>query len=238
MLRSDVSRPVGAAGVDVQRRLETLVLVAQRLGVGEPAADVEVARRAHALPIVHRAAGPCSAPCRCRSAAPCRRRRGRRRSSRQRPCARSAGTRIAAAASRSKFIDRIMLASMRCCSSACGIATLLRSTQSGCGSDAALPKNRSSERLGAMPSRSWPLHAGLPWRVYTIERARSYVNAAAWPAVAANAAQRDGGIRVGGDRVRVECRQHGRAARRVEVGRSVVLDRLPDDAGAGARCRC
>ena len=27
------------------------------------------------------------------------------------------------------------------------------------------PKNRSSERIGVKPSRSWPAHAGLPWRV-------------------------------------------------------------------------
>ncbi len=57
------------------------------------------------------------------------------------------------------------LTSRRCCSSACGIATLLRSTQLGCGSNGALPKNRSSERIGEVPSRSWPAHAGLPWRV-------------------------------------------------------------------------
>ena len=67
---------------------------------------------------------------------------------------------------RSRFIWPIRLASRRCCSSACGIATLLRSTQSGCGSPAALPKNRSSERIGLRsPSRSWPAQAGLPWRV-------------------------------------------------------------------------
>ena len=31
------------------------------------------------------------------------------------------------------------------------------------------------------PSRSWPAQAGLPWRVSTIERARSKANAPAWP---------------------------------------------------------
>ena len=55
--------------------------------------------------------------------------------------------------------------SSRCCSSAWGIATLLRSTQFGCESPAAGPKNRSSDRIGAVPSRSRPAHAGLPWRV-------------------------------------------------------------------------
>jgi hypothetical protein len=66
------------------------------------------------------------------------------------------------------------LASRRCCSSACGIRTLLKSSQSG--------KKRSSERTGLIsPSRFWPAQAMLPWRVATIDRARSKVNAAAWP---------------------------------------------------------
>jgi hypothetical protein len=32
-----------------------------------------------------------------------------------------------------------------------------------------------------MPSRSSPAHSGLPWRVYTTDRARSKANAAACP---------------------------------------------------------
>jgi len=74
---------------------------------------------------------------------------------------------------RSAFMVRMRLASRSCCSSACWMATLSRSIQSGCGSAAALPKKGSSERMGEMPSRSWPDQAGLPWRVWTIERARS-----------------------------------------------------------------
>ena len=56
---------------------------------------------------------------------------------------------------------RIMLASRRCCSSACAIATLPRSTQSG----AVPPKKLSLEVTGATPSRSCPAQAGLPCRV-------------------------------------------------------------------------
>jgi hypothetical protein len=63
---------------------------------------------------------------------------------------------------RSEFIEMIMLANSRCCSSACGMATLFRFTQSGCTSPAFAPKNRSSDRTGALPSRSWFTHAGLP----------------------------------------------------------------------------
>ena len=40
---------------------------------------------------------------------------------------------------RSRFTWRIRFASRRCCSSACGIATLSRFTQSGCGSNEAAP---------------------------------------------------------------------------------------------------
>ena len=40
----------------------------------------------------------------------------------------------------------------------------------------------SSDRVGpGCPSRFWPAQAGLPWRVRTIDRARSKVNAAACP---------------------------------------------------------
>jgi hypothetical protein len=76
---------------------------------------------------------------------------------------------------------RIRLASRRCCSSACGTATLLRSIQSGCGSPEALPKNLSSERIGEKPSRSCVAQAGLPWRVWTMDVARSKVKAEADP---------------------------------------------------------
>ena len=69
----------------------------------------------------------------------------------------------------SRFICSIRLASRCCCSSACGIATLLRSTQSGCTSPVLAPKKRSSERISWLPptalSRSSPDQAGLPWRV-------------------------------------------------------------------------
>ena len=79
------------------------------------------------------------------------------------------------------FIRRIRFASSRCCSSACGIATLLRSTQSGWTSPILAPKNLSSERIGVKPSRSCAAHAGLPWRVVTTDSARSNANAAALP---------------------------------------------------------
>ena len=77
----------------------------------------------------------------------------------------------------SRFITWIRLASNRCCSSACGIATLLRLIQSV----EPPPKNRSSDRIGDCPSRSIPTQAGLPWRVSAIDRGRSKVKAAAWP---------------------------------------------------------
>ena len=65
----------------------------------------------------------------------------------------------------SRAMRVIRFASSRCCSSACGMATLLRSTQSGCGLLALAPKKRSSGRMGATPSRSCPAQPGLPWRV-------------------------------------------------------------------------
>ena len=52
---------------------------------------------------------------------------------------------------RSSSIWPIRFASSRCCSSACGIATLFRSTQS---EPLVPPKYRSSDRIGAAPSRS------------------------------------------------------------------------------------
>src|SRR3954452_660078 len=58
------------------------------------------------------------------------------------------------------------LASKRCCSSPCEIATLERSSQSATEP----PKNWSSERIVAWPSLSCPAQAGLPWRVCTTER--------------------------------------------------------------------
>src|SRR5688572_33024138 len=67
-----------------------------------------------------------------------------------------------------------MLVSRRCCSSACGIATLLKSIQLG--------KNRSSERIGPdCPSLFCPAHAGLPCLVYIMDRARSNAKATAFP---------------------------------------------------------
>src|SRR5262245_15651567 len=78
-------------------------------------------------------------------------------------------------------IARIWRAKRRCCTSACGIAMREKSTQSGCGSPEAAPKNWSSERIGATPSRSVPAQAGLPWWVSTTERARSNAQAPAWP---------------------------------------------------------
>src|SRR5215510_14458407 len=82
---------------------------------------------------------------------------------------------------RSRSMTVMRLASRRCCSSACGMATLFRSTQLACGSLAEAPKNLSFERTGLRPSRSWLAHAGLPWRVYTTDLARSKANEAAWP---------------------------------------------------------
>ncbi len=82
---------------------------------------------------------------------------------------------------RSRAIVVTRFASKRCCSSACGMCILLRSIQSGWTSPAIAPKKRSFVRIGKTPSRSCPAHAGLPWRVRTTERERSYVNAAAWP---------------------------------------------------------
>jgi hypothetical protein len=72
-----------------------------------------------------------------------------------------------------------MLASRRCCSSAIGMIALLRSFQSGWPSGA--PMNISAASYPSTPSRCSPAQATLPWRVSTMERARSYVNAAARP---------------------------------------------------------
>ena len=79
----------------------------------------------------------------------------------------------------SRSIKVIRFTNSRCCSSACGIAILLVSSQSGCTSPALAPKNMSSGRTPTTPSRSCPAQAGFPCRVYTTERARSNVNAAA-----------------------------------------------------------
>src|SRR5204862_4366768 len=76
---------------------------------------------------------------------------------------------------------RMMFQSSRCCSSACGIAILEKSIQSGCTSPVFAPKYRSSLRMGACASRSWPDHAGLPSLICTMDRARSNVNATAVP---------------------------------------------------------
>ena len=67
----------------------------------------------------------------------------------------------------------IRLARSRCCSSACGIRTLLKSSQ--------FPAYRSFERIGGAVSWSSPASATLPWRVPTTDRARSYANADAEP---------------------------------------------------------
>ncbi len=68
----------------------------------------------------------------------------------------------------------IRFASSRCCSSACGIARRSRSRASR--------TNRSLERSAAARRRPRPASsAGLPWRVSTTERARSYANEAACP---------------------------------------------------------
>ena len=78
---------------------------------------------------------------------------------------------------RSRAITVSRLASSRCCSSACGTCTFARLTQSVDDP----PKNRSLDRLGVCPSRFWPAHARLPWRVAITERARSKAKVATWP---------------------------------------------------------
>ena len=160
--------------------------------------------------------------------------RGRRRSSRRRPSGRSGSTRSAGSGV-GPVIARIRLASSRCCSSACGIATLSRSTQSGCGSPAAAPKNRSSERIGAT---AVALLAG-PGRVALArqhDRAREVVGErGGLAAVRADAAQRHGRDgRSASWRSRTAWRR-GRAAQRVAVGRAVELHASCGDAGAGRR---
>ena len=62
------------------------------------------------------------------------------------------------------FIWRIRLANNRCCSSACGMDTLLKLTQSGSGSKLAAPKYKSSERAGqawTVPRLSRPCRVAL-----------------------------------------------------------------------------
>ena len=61
------------------------------------------------------------------------------------------------------------------------------------------------------------------------------MNATAWPPFAPTLRVVTAGFAVAVDRVRVERRERGRAAQRVEVGRAVELHRLADDAGARAR---
>ena len=92
--------------------------------------------------------------------------------------------------------------------------------------------------LSASPSRSWPAHAGLPWRVYTTERARSYVNAAAWPPLLPTARMVTAGFVVA---VVAELYSVATAVapdERVAVGGAVELHRLADDAGSRLRSMC
>ena len=176
------------------------------LGVGDRGVRVDVGGAAHALPVGDRAAAravgldtgrsappvpplPWSSPVITTAAF----------SSRGRNQNRGSGF-------RSGFICPIRLASRRCCSSACGIATLSRSTQSGWTSPGLAPKKRSSERIGwsAVPSRSSPG----PGRVALArldDRAGEVVGErGGLAAVGADAAQRHRRVGGGRGRVRVE----------------------------------
>ena len=86
----------------------------------------------------------------------------------------------------SRDICVMRFASSRCCSSACGIRTFAKSTQA----DEQVARAQRG-RLAVALDR--PSSAGLPWRVSTTERARSYANEAACPPAVPTSAQRHGG---------------------------------------------
>ena len=131
-------RPVGAvepAGRRaVERDLEALCGVALRLGVGERRRSDRCTTSTARTPSRRSSSRPGSPRRTGRSGPRCRRGRGRRRSSPRRPCSRSGRYQRRGTGLRSSPIKVTRLASRRCCSSACGIATLSRSTQSGCRS--------------------------------------------------------------------------------------------------------
>ena len=160
---------------------------------------------------------------------------GRRRSSRPRPSCRAAGTRSAAAASCRGPSSVIMLISSRCCSSACGIAILLVSSQSGCTSPAlgAVEQVIGTDPRDAVALLSGPggvALAGVDDGAGEVERECRRLAAAR-----ADRAQRHRGVGRRRRRVRVERRDRRRAAQRVPVRGAVVLDRAADDPGAGLR---
>ena len=156
-------------GVQVQRRSRS-----RRPGSASAWASrhrrvrVEVRGRAHALPVGHRAAG------RARVLQPVEERRACRR------CAWSSPVSTTAAFSPrgryqkrgsgalSRFISVIRFASRRCCSSACGHVDLAHVHPVGldvAGLGAVEEVVGADRRIGRVPSRFSPAHAGLPWRV-------------------------------------------------------------------------
>ena len=119
----------------------------------------------------------------------------------------------------------IRLARSRCCSSACGIRTLLKSSQ--------LPAYRSFERIGGSTSWSDAVERGVAL-ARADDGARQVVRERRRRAAgAAHAARGDGGAERRAVRARVEAGDRRRAGGRVAVGRPVELHRHAGDAGAG-----
>ncbi len=130
----------------------------------------------------------------------------------------------------SAFIRMIMLASSRCCSSACGMATLFRSIQSGWSRRRiAVEKIIGADRRYPVALLSDPGRVALAG---VDDGARQVEGeGGGLPAVRPHAAQGDGRVRGRGGGRRIERCQGGGALQGVAVGRAVELDRLPDDAG-------
>lgn len=50
--------------------------------------------------------------------------------------------------------------------------------------------------MGLLGSRAWPAHAGLPWRVWMIDLAKSYVNEATMPPLVPTGSEVTAGLEV------------------------------------------
>ena len=124
----------------------------------------------------------------------------------------------------------IRFASSRCCSSACGMRMFAKSSQFA---DEQVARARPA---GCRRPRSRP-SAGLPWRVSTTERARSYANEAACPPAVPTSRSVTAADPVGRLRAVEERRDGARAAARPAVRGAVELQGRAGDAPAGRRAR-